>query len=222
MKLLITLLIALPLLGGTYTAATCSQSDVSAVINVPTHTAVTGDTVIIPNGSRTWSSELNVPVGITLQGYFTHCTGCAIGSAASGWPDAAYILNATGGGGTSVTCTYSSTSSFFACGVLEYAWSGASITFGTPGVGNDTACTTCAGQALTITGTNVIVQAGIPANNLTAITGSYTSPSPGGIAGTDGAGLAGWINATGTPTTPNWTQDSSGVIAVLGMPFQGH
>ena len=33
---------------GTYTAQTCSEADVSAVINGPTHTAVNGDTIIIP------------------------------------------------------------------------------------------------------------------------------------------------------------------------------
>lgn len=32
----------------TYTAASCAQSDVNAVINGPTHTAVNGDTIVIP------------------------------------------------------------------------------------------------------------------------------------------------------------------------------
>src|SRR5437773_7738683 len=32
---------------GTYTAASCNQSDVNAVINGPTHTAVDGDTIKI-------------------------------------------------------------------------------------------------------------------------------------------------------------------------------
>ena len=52
----------------TYTAASCNQSDVNAVINGPTHTAVAGDTIIIPNGSCTWTSPVAVTVPITLQG----------------------------------------------------------------------------------------------------------------------------------------------------------
>jgi hypothetical protein len=52
----------------TYTATSCNQSDVNAVINGPNHTAVTGDTIIIPAGSCTWSRALNVPAGITLMG----------------------------------------------------------------------------------------------------------------------------------------------------------
>ena len=53
---------------GTYTAATCSQADVNAVINGPTHTAVAGDVIIIPGGTCTWVSGITFSVGITLQG----------------------------------------------------------------------------------------------------------------------------------------------------------
>jgi hypothetical protein len=53
---------------GTYTAASCNESDVNAVINGPTHTAVSGDTINIPGGSCTWLSNLPVSVGITLAG----------------------------------------------------------------------------------------------------------------------------------------------------------
>jgi len=55
----------------TITAATCNQSDVNAVINGPTHTAVDGDTVIIPSGSCTWTASVNITVAITLQGQTT-------------------------------------------------------------------------------------------------------------------------------------------------------
>jgi len=50
------------------TAASCNYNDVNAVINGPTHTAIAGDTIIIPDGSCTWTSGINVPVPITLQG----------------------------------------------------------------------------------------------------------------------------------------------------------
>lgn len=52
---------------GTYTAASCNQSDVNAVINGPTHTAVNGDIIIIPTGSCTWTSGVTVPSNIGIQ-----------------------------------------------------------------------------------------------------------------------------------------------------------
>jgi hypothetical protein len=52
----------------TYTAASCNYSDVNAVINGPTHTAVNGDTIQIPAGTCTWNSTLNITVNITIQG----------------------------------------------------------------------------------------------------------------------------------------------------------
>lgn len=55
---------------GTYTAASCNYSDVNAVINGPTHTAVNGDIINVPSGTCTWTSNLVPPanVGITLIG----------------------------------------------------------------------------------------------------------------------------------------------------------
>src|SRR5713226_5361280 len=62
---------------GTYTAASCNQSDVNAVINGPTHKAVNGDTIQIPAGSCTWTTGVTVPVGIgiTIMGTGTPNTG---------------------------------------------------------------------------------------------------------------------------------------------------
>ena len=52
----------------TYTAASCNQSDVNAIINGPTHSAVNGDTIVIPAGACTWTSGLSISVGITVIG----------------------------------------------------------------------------------------------------------------------------------------------------------
>lgn len=54
----------------TYTAASCNFSDVNSVINGPTHSAINGDTVVIPScpSGATWTSGLSINVGITLQG----------------------------------------------------------------------------------------------------------------------------------------------------------
>jgi hypothetical protein len=54
----------------TITAASCSSSDVQTAIN----SASNGDTVIVPSGSCTWSTQVTVSTGITLQGQ-TVCTG---------------------------------------------------------------------------------------------------------------------------------------------------
>lgn len=51
-------------------AATASQADVNAVINGGTHTAVDGDTIVIPSGSSTWTSGVTINgVGITIIGF---------------------------------------------------------------------------------------------------------------------------------------------------------
>lgn len=48
---------------GTYTAASCSYSDVNAIINGPTHTLAAGDTIIVPAcSSTTWATALTITV----------------------------------------------------------------------------------------------------------------------------------------------------------------
>jgi hypothetical protein len=71
------LLLAIPALSlaGTYTAATCNYSDVNALVNGPAHTAVNGDAIVIPPGSCTWTSTLNVATAITITGSGTANTG---------------------------------------------------------------------------------------------------------------------------------------------------
>ena len=64
-----------PLWAGSYTAASCNLSDVSAVIKGPLHTAVNGDTIIIPAGTCTWTSNLSISVAITLTGSGTANSG---------------------------------------------------------------------------------------------------------------------------------------------------
>jgi hypothetical protein len=82
---------------GTYTAASCSRSDVNAVINGPTHTAVNGDTIIIPTtGSPcTWTSGITISgVGIDITGTGTPNTGG--GTVGAGTPNTTLIDNFPG------------------------------------------------------------------------------------------------------------------------------
>jgi hypothetical protein len=85
---------------GTYTAASCAESDVNAVIKGPTHTAVSGDTIIIPTtGSPcTWAS------GITISGVGIDITGTGSPNAGGG---------TVGAGTPSTTLIESGSSPFF-------------------------------------------------------------------------------------------------------------
>lgn len=79
---------------GTYTAASCNQSDVNAVINGPTHKAVNGDTIQIPAGSCTWASGITITgVGIDITGTGTPKTGG--GTVGAGTPNTTLINNAS-------------------------------------------------------------------------------------------------------------------------------
>jgi hypothetical protein len=82
LKFILLVLLPSPLFASTYTAASCNYSDVNAVINGPTHTLAAGDTITIPSGTCTWTSQLNVTVPnatsssvvTTIEGQTT-CTG---------------------------------------------------------------------------------------------------------------------------------------------------
>jgi hypothetical protein len=60
----IVCLSGIPLSGATHTAATCSQVDVQAAVNM----ASNGDTVRIPAGTCVWTAQVGVRKGMTLQG----------------------------------------------------------------------------------------------------------------------------------------------------------
>src|SRR5271155_1615018 len=80
----------------TYTAASCNQSDVNAVINGPTHTAVNGDRIVIPAGTCTWTSGITVPsaVGLTITGAGTPSSGASTTGASSTCTSTRIIDNA--------------------------------------------------------------------------------------------------------------------------------
>src|SRR5271157_5112971 len=97
MKLLITIILVCGRMWATacsgssptWTAASVSSTDVQACFNAALQC---GDTVIVPSGSATWSTQvtLSPPTGcaanqgITVQGATTCTGGCAAGSGGSG------------------------------------------------------------------------------------------------------------------------------------------
>jgi hypothetical protein len=80
---------------GTVTAASCSRTDVNAIINGPTHTAVNGDKIVIPGTSCTWTSGISISgVGIAITGTGTPNTGG--GTVGAGTSNTTLIDNAGG------------------------------------------------------------------------------------------------------------------------------
>jgi hypothetical protein len=80
--------------GAPIKAASCSQADVNAVINGPTHKAVNGDTIQIPPGSCTWTSGITISgVGIDITGTGTPNTGGS--TVGAGTPNTTLINNAS-------------------------------------------------------------------------------------------------------------------------------
>ncbi len=77
---------------GTYTAASCNYSDVNAVINGPTHSAVNGDVIKIPAGTCTWTNSLSIGAGITVTGSGTPNTGAS--TTGAGTPTTVIVDNA--------------------------------------------------------------------------------------------------------------------------------
>lgn len=169
------------------------------------------------------NSAVNALASVTSSGgagdTWTHCAGahgCSFTTAGTGNTDGSYVLSAAGGE-TSITCNITNNSaSYMACGVIEYS-STTSVTFDTSNGGTDSLCTTCAGVALTLAGTNdVIIQLALPGDSISAISNaSYTDPKQF----YDGAGLAGWKNTT-TGTAPNWTQGSTASVTVMAIAFK--
>lgn len=63
-SLLLTIFFCLGAHAATYTATTCSAADVQTAINLTSN----GDTVIIPQGACTWTTQVNANTGITITG----------------------------------------------------------------------------------------------------------------------------------------------------------
>ena len=158
---------------------------------------------------------------------WAECTACRTTENYSGTNNLTNIISYTlrsTAADTIITMSFGGTGSSFndtAVEVWELKWTGSTKAFdvgGATAIG--TACTSCTGQALTLTGANdVILQMINPENTCTAITGGagYTTYAYFGT--TYPAGFAGAINTT-TSTAPTWTC-TSGKAAVSAMALAG-
>ncbi len=158
-------------------------------------------------------------------GTWAVCSNCNAGNSASGGTlGGAYNLSSVSNT-TSVTLNLnSSESAQFVVEIIEYSHAG-NATFDVSGGGTDTACSSCAGVALTLGHTaDVIVQfasgkTNSGSNSFSAISGSYTTPFDH-FNVTKAGGVAGWVNVgTTNPTTPNWTQTAGDTINIAVMAF---
>src|ERR1700733_1681234 len=125
---------------GTYTAASCKQSDVNAVINGPTHSAANGDTINIPSGNCSWASGITVPnnIGITITGNGTPNADPTTTGASSSCSGTAITVT---GGITAfrMAPSYGNSTSRLSCMVMA-SGSGSGIAFSIQGTCTSTGC----------------------------------------------------------------------------------
>jgi hypothetical protein len=117
---------------GTYTAASCNQSDVNAVINGPTHTAVNGDTINIPAGSCTWKAGVTVPSGIAISiiGNGTPSSGAGTSGASSSCSNTVLTDDLSSGSVISMSPSYGNFLSRISC--IKFVPTTPSPGFGSP------------------------------------------------------------------------------------------
>jgi hypothetical protein len=146
---------------GNYTANSCNYSDVNAVINGPTHVAVDGDTINIPQGTCTWASGIVVPsgIGIAIVGDGTPNSSSSTTGAAGSCTTTTITV---AGGVTLFTMTpeYGSATSHISCMQLTYS-SGAAVVASVQGSCTSGGCANLRMDNLTLTNWAGHTEAGI-------------------------------------------------------------
>lgn len=136
----------------------------------------------------------------------------------------AYCLSSTSGA-TSVVVTFSTTAGTAVVMMYEASWSGSSITHDTTASTQNAASATPSGQALTLTGTDAVMQFVTSAGGtVTTVNAPYTTlfknsdPAGGGAFSFTGGSAA--LNPTGS--APTWTLSASQPTLVFGMALKGN
>jgi hypothetical protein len=139
---------------GTFTAASCNRSDVNAVINGPTHTAVNGDIIIIPAGTCTWTSGITITgVGIDITGTGTPNSGG--GTSGAGPTDTTIIDNIPSSLGLFLFTGLTTSSSTAKVELLTLSASGAGANSITSAVQFTGTCTTSAPYCPSVRADNI-------------------------------------------------------------------
>jgi hypothetical protein len=153
---------------------------------------------------------------INAGGTFVHCSNCSAKDTNNNAVDAGYVLQSTSGVG-SITVTMTAVGNSAGTWVMtayEYSTTLGPPVFDASGSGADTACTSCAGQALTLGGANDAIGTVVSPNaSCSTVTSPYTNPND-----TSTANAAGAIN-TASGSAPTFTC-VSGTAAVAAMAFK--
>lgn len=161
---------------------------------------------------------------ITGESGWAHCSGFPYSIVQGGnfnQVDCAYTLSAAGGA-TSLTWNWNSNQTYQqAIEVLEFHKSG-TWSYVTDAGGTDTACTACAGAALTLSAGSYVTVQFISGSqvNVTAVTGGYTADFGTYSNGSTAGFGVGWLLNATSGAAPNWTQATSQASAVGGLAFQ--
>lgn len=198
-----------------------------SLVQHPTNTSCSASTTCAVTLTSTTAGQLAIFTAAGLPnvthistvtaalGTFVDCSNCNSHPDTSGDNiDQGYILSINGAQ-TTVTITLSTAASgtWFASVDIYSSTLGAAL-FDISGSTAIASCTSCAGQSLTLTGSNdVIVQGTSTLGTVSAISAPYTNPNDA-VA----ALCAGAINQS-SGTAPTWTQSSS-TMAVSAMAFK--
>lgn len=183
-------------------------------------TPTAGNVGIILAGTFT-ALEFTAYNGITNGGTWTEQTGAeadlTVGSAHTQWI-AATTLSLVAD--STITLNFTVAPSGATFHFIELHWSGSTTAVDVVDKNTRATCTSCAGLALTLTGSaDVIIQGIAPENGCTSITGGAGYTSFGDFA-SFGNALAGQINTT-TATAPTWTCSPTGQAAVTAISVKG-
>jgi hypothetical protein len=207
--------------------APISASATWSLVQHPTNTSCAASTTCAVTLSSTTAGQLAVFTAAGLPnathistvtaalGTFVDCSNCNSHPDTSGDNiDQGYILSINGSQTTvTITLSTAATGTWFASVDIYSSTLGTAV-FDVSGSTADASCTSCAGQALTLTGANdVIVQGTSTLGTVSAIASPYTNPNDA-VA----ALCAGAINQS-AGTAPTWTQSAS-TMAVSAMAFK--
>lgn len=174
----------------------------------------TGAGHLLAIGFSGFGSTTRTISSISAGGTFVHCSNCSKKDTNNNQVDAGYVLSSLSGVG-SITVTMSGAlgGTSYQVEVAEYSTTLQPAVFDVSASKADTTCTSCSGQALTLTGSNdTIFTTNSPNAGCSAISGAYTNPN-------DAAnGFAGAINQS-SASAPTWTC-TSGTMSVTAEAFK--
>ena len=214
--------------GGSSPYIGCSGATCNVVITQPT----AGNLLVFLAFGFAGSGSITpaAPTSTPSAGTWVECQSTrksALNGASSAFVMAGcyYSLSAASSGPTTITWNWSGSTTGTVVDLIEINRSSGTWTYDTSNSTTDTSCTSCTGQALTLSGTDYVIQfaGGIAtsSHNLSALGSPYTSFSDIGNYGATyvGAGVAG-ANGVTNGAAPTWTLAVGDVLPVGAVAFK--